>query len=82
MKKEYDGVGPHPATICCCVNANLVGMSPLKPGVKGDVPVSVFKSLCVALTSFVCIQQINSHQGNITYKKLAVKINAVLCHDG
>ncbi len=69
-KKEYGGVGPHPATIRRYVNANLVGMSPLKPGVTGDVPVSVFKSLCVALTSYVRIQQINSRQGTpITAKK-------------
>jgi hypothetical protein len=78
VKKQYDGVGPHHATIRRYVNTNLVGMSPLKPGVKGDVRVSVFKSLCVAVTSFVCIEQINSRQGNITYKLLAAKINAML----
>ena len=46
-------------------------MSPLKIGVKGDVPTCAFKSLCIAFESFVCIQQINSRQGDITYKKLA-----------
>ncbi len=29
VKSEYDGIGPHPATIRRYVNANLVGMSPL-----------------------------------------------------
>ena len=56
-------------------------MSPLKHGVKGDIPPCSFKSLCVAFESFVCIKQLNSRQGEITYKKLATKINAVLRHD-
>ena len=56
-------------------------MSPLKVGVKGDIPPCAFKSLCVAFESFVRIMQINSKSGEITYKKLALCINAVLCHD-
>jgi hypothetical protein len=79
VKKQYDGVGPHPATICRYVNANLVGMSPLKPGVKGDIPVSVFKSLCIAVMSFVRIEQINSRQGNITNNEN--QHHTVLRHD-
>ncbi len=78
VKKEYDGVGPHAATIWHYVNANIAGMSPLKIGVKGDVPTCVFMSLCIAFKSFVCIQQTNSCQGKITYKKLAARINALL----
>ena len=81
VKREYDGVGPHAATIRRYVNANLAGMSPLKIGVKGDLPPCVFKSLCVAFESFVRIQQINSRQGEITYKKLAARINALLGHN-
>ena len=38
VKKEFDGVGPHAATIRKYVKANLQGMSPLRCGVKGDVP--------------------------------------------
>jgi hypothetical protein len=53
VKKEYDGVRLHPATIRCYVNANLVGMSPLKVGVKGDVPPCSFRSLCMAFESYV-----------------------------
>ena len=48
------------ALICHYVNANLQGMSPLKIGVKGDIPLCAFKSLCVAFGSIVCIMQINS----------------------
>ncbi len=81
MKSEYDGIGPHPATIRCYVNANLAGMSPLKPGVMSDVPTSSFKSLCVAFKSYVWICQINSREGEITLKKLAARINAVLRHN-
>ncbi len=81
VKSEYDGIGPHPATICCYVNANLAGMSPLKPGVMGDVPASSFKLLCVAFESYVRICQINSWEGEITLKKLTARINAVLHHN-
>ncbi len=80
-KKEFNGVGPHAATIRRYINANIAGMSPLKIGVKGDVPACAFKSLCIAFESFVCIQQINSRQGEITYKKLASRINALLGKD-
>jgi hypothetical protein len=78
VKKEFDGVGPSNETIRRYVSANLAGMSPLKIGVKGDVPACAFKSLCIAFESFIRIQQINSRQGEITYKKLAVRINALL----
>ncbi len=81
VKKEFDRVGPHAATIRKYVNAHLEGMSPLKCGVKGDVPASAFKSLCLAFESYVRIQQLNSRQGEITYKKLVVKINQVLKKD-
>ena len=74
VKCEYDGVGPHPTTIWRYVKENLAGMSPLKPGVKGDVFPSVFSSLCAAFESYVRIQQLNSRQGEITLKKLAARI--------
>jgi hypothetical protein len=38
VKKEYGGIGPHAATMRRYVNVNIAGMSPLKIGVKGDVP--------------------------------------------
>ncbi len=78
VMKEYDGIGLHAAIIWRYVNANIAGMSPLKIGVKGDVPTCVFKLLCIAFENFVCIQQTNSRQGKITYKKLAARINALL----
>jgi hypothetical protein len=81
VKKEYDGVGPHAATIRRYLNNNLVGMSPVKPGVASDVPASSFKSLCVAFESYVRICQINSREGEITLKKLAARINEVLHHN-
>ena len=66
VKQEYGGVGPHAATICRYVNANLQGMSPLKIGVKGDIPPCVFKTLCVTFESYVRIMQINSKEGELT----------------
>ena len=45
------------------VNANLQGMSPLKIGVKGDIPPSSFNSLYLAFESYVRIMQINSKSG-------------------
>ena len=81
IKADFGGVGPHDTTIRRYVNGNLQGMSPLKIWVKGDIPPCAFKSLCVAFERFVRIMQINSKSGEITYKKLAVRINAVLRHD-
>ena len=81
VKQEYGGIGPHAATIRRYVNANLQGMSPLKIGVKGDIPPCVFKTLCVAFESYVRIMQINSKEGELTYKNLAARINALLRHD-
>ena len=72
---------PHAATIWHYVNTNIAGMSPLKIGVKGDVPPCAFKLLCAAFKIFVRIMQINSKSGKISYKKLAVRINAVLHHN-
>ena len=56
-------------------------MSPLKIGVKGDMSTCAFKSLCIAFESFVRIMQINYCQGEITYKKLGSRINALLGND-
>jgi hypothetical protein len=81
VKKENNGVRPCYTTIWCYANANIAGMSPLKHGVKGDMPPCVFKLLCVEFESFVCIQQINSCQGKITYKKLTARINKLLRPD-
>ncbi len=75
---DFDGVGPSNAIIRRYVSANIASMSPLKIGVKGDMPACAFKSLCIAFESFIRIQQINSRQGEITYKKLAARINALL----
>ena len=47
----FDGIGPHANTVRKYVNSNIAGMSPLKPGVKGNVPAWVFKTLCVAFES-------------------------------
>jgi hypothetical protein len=81
VNREYDGIGPAPATIRRYVQANLAGMSPLKPGVMGDVPPPSFKSLCMAFESYVRICQINSREGKIMLTKLAARINAVLHHN-
>ena len=81
VKREFGGVGPSATTIRRYVNGNLQGMSPLKIGVKGDIPPCVFKMLCVAFESYVRIMQINSKEGELTYKNLAARINALLHHD-
>jgi hypothetical protein len=81
VKQEYSGVGPHATTIRRYVNANLQGFSPLKIGVRGDIPSSSFQSLCLAFESYVRIMPINSKEGVITFKKLSAKINAVLRHN-
>jgi hypothetical protein len=81
VKQEYSGVGLHATTICRYVNANLQGFSPLKIGVRGDIPSSSFQSLCLAFESSVWIMQLNSKEGEITFEKFSAKINAVLRHN-
>jgi hypothetical protein len=44
VKKEFDGVGPHAATIRRYVNTNIAGMSPLKIEDWGEVGCA---SVCV-----------------------------------
>ena len=51
VKKEFDGVRLHAATIRRYVNVNIAGMSPLKIGVKGDVPPCAFKASCASCRS-------------------------------
>ena len=65
VKKEFDGIEPHAATIWRYVNTNIAGMSLWTIRVKGDVPTCAFKSICITFESFVCIQQINSRQGSL-----------------
>ncbi len=81
VRNKYNSIGLHAATILCYISTNLAGMSLLKIWVKGDVPASVFKSLCMAFENFIWIQQINSCEAEITYKKLLLQINTMLRHD-
>ena len=56
-------------------------MSPLKLGVKGDVPAREFKSLCVAFKSYIRIGQINSKDGGDYLQKAGNTHQYVLKHD-
>jgi hypothetical protein len=38
VKVQFGGVGPSAQTIQRYVNSGLAGLSPLKPGVKSDIP--------------------------------------------
>ena len=51
IKKKYKGVGPSHATINhYVVNLGLIGVSPLKTGPKGNIPLPDYKALCAAFT--------------------------------
>ena len=75
MKVEFDGVGPSARTLQQYANNGIAGVLPLKPGVKSDIPKSLYKSLSVAFESYVRINQLNSRDGELTLNKLANEIN-------
>ncbi len=78
VKLEFDGVGPSEATILRYAKMGIAGTSPLKPGIKSDIPEWAYKSLCVAFESYVRINQINSRDGELTMTKLAAKVNEAM----
>ncbi len=60
VKKTHDGVGPSARSIRRYVNEYLlVDSSPLKHGNPGTIPDWAFESLCVAVESFISINQVN-----------------------
>ena len=64
IKSEHDGIGPSYNTIKhYVVDLGLVGMSPLRTGPEGNIPLSMYKSLCAAFGSFLQINQINAVGG-------------------
>ena len=75
VKVEFDGVGPTARTLQRYANDGIAGVLPLKPGVKSDIPKSLYKSLSVAFESYVRINQLNSRDGELTLNKRANAIN-------
>jgi len=59
----------------------LAGQSPVKPGVKSDIPKCAYNSLCVEFESYVRINQLNRRDDKLTFDKLAAKINETMIHD-
>jgi hypothetical protein len=59
----------------------LAGTSPVKPGVKSDIPKCAYNSLCVAFESYVRINQLNRRDDKLTFDKLAAKINECMNHN-
>jgi hypothetical protein len=81
VKLEFDGVGPSAKTLQQYVNNGIAGQSPLKPGIKSDIPKWAYKSLCIAFESYVRINQLNRRDNVLTLKKLAAKINEMMNHN-
>jgi hypothetical protein len=52
------------------VAAGRVGVSPLKPGEKGNFPALTFQHLANAFESFIKIKQLNWQGGDICNNKL------------
>ncbi len=78
VKVEFDGVGPTARTLQRYADDGIARVLPLKPGVKSDIPKSLYKSLCVAFESYVHINQLNSRDGELTLNKLANAINTCM----
>ncbi len=53
VKVEFGGVGPLSRTCQRYVENGIAGTSPLKPGVKRDIPKWAYDSLCVAFERYV-----------------------------
>ncbi len=68
-------------TIQRYANGGLAGLSPLKPGVKSDIPKWAYSALCTAFESYVRINQLNRRDDVLTLKKLAAKINETMQHN-
>jgi hypothetical protein len=75
VKVEFGGAGPSARTIQQYASNGLAGLSPMKPGVKSDIPKWAYSSLCTALESYVRINQLNRRDDVLTLKKLAAKVN-------
>jgi len=66
VKVEFSGAGPSARTIQRYVNSGLAGLSPLKPGVKSDIPKWAYSALCTAFESYVRINQLNRREDERT----------------
>lgn len=71
IKLRYNGAGP-------CSERNLVDVSPVKHGSPGQIPQSAFESLCVALESYISINQVNRNWVKLGKQKLAMLVNSVV----
>lgn len=80
MHKRYSGVSPNAHTIIRYVNEyKLINVSPIKTGNPGQIPSLAFELLCVAMESYISINQVNRLCGNnIGKKDLALLVNAVI----
>ena len=82
VKQQFDGVGPSARTITRYVNENcLVNASPVKRGNPGYLPAWAFESLCVALESYISINQVNANCHNNGKKNLASRVNGAAARD-
>ena len=71
-------MGPSACSIQRYVNDySLVDASPMKCGNPGLLPHWAFESLCVALESFISINQVNDNCGVLGRKVLASQVNCV-----
>jgi hypothetical protein len=79
VKKEYDGHGPSARSIQRYVNDNnIIGLSPVKMGSRGNIPPWAYSALCNAFESYVRIMQVNSCGHENTRRVLSAKVNAAM----
>ena len=78
IKLQHDGVRPDARMITRYVNEyNHVGMSPIKTGVKSNIPHWAFLSLCTAFETYIAINQLNGAQSLNRRNKLSKILNAI-----
>jgi hypothetical protein len=54
---------------------SLVDTSPLNRGNPGTIPAWAFESLCVAVESFISINQVNKNGASNKKKNLSARVN-------
>ena len=82
VKKHHDGVGPSARSIRRYVNEfSLIDSSPLKRGSPGTIPAWAFESLCVAVESYISINQVNMNGASNKKKNLSARVNGCAGRD-
>ena len=81
VEKDYEWA-PSARVIQRYVADGMAGCSPMKRGANGELPPTVFKTLCVAFETMVKINQCNGRECENMQRKLMMRTNCCVNKDG